>query len=613
MVNIDVLSDEEKQALVCLFFARIPKQDSRYVLRNEYWHILEKRYNRKWSTYKNDKDSMDPYFPDNKRKGWVDKPLERRSKTLKSVYDTYKDVDDNELEEAVGLIIEQCKSELTKTSFVALRIKQPDVVHAIFAGEKTIVVDGVQDLSDSLKNGTLIFVAIGGDVGSSAVDWKPGFYAISHVCREPYDIGYEKDKRGKAYFKFDIEIDVTFARTIPRSEFMDYPETYDASYIGPEIHRDRTQAVSSLEDTKAVAIIRATLDLMPELETSFKAIFADDFMNRVFGSTTRMIATPVQYGQTIEEAIAENSIEKQELEQETSEDSQIVIQLEDYTKDDFLKEVFMTSDEYDLLKSVLLEKKNVVLEGAPGVGKTFMAKRLAYSIMGCKDKSRIKMVQFHQSYTYEDFVVGFRPSETGFKLKYGPFYEFCKKASKTKQPHFFIIDEINRGNVSKIFGELLMLIEGDKRGKEKLNLLYTDEEFTVPDNVYIIGMMNTADRGLALIDYALRRRFAFYDVHPAFETEQFVEVVAEKNSERLNRLLAYVREINKAICEDDTLGEGFEIGHSYFCVDESTPIDQNWIKSTVEFSLIPLIREYWFDNPDKVDEWSDKLRGVEND
>jgi len=613
MVNIDVLSDEERQAIVCLFFARISKQDPRYVLRNDYWHILEKRYNRKWSTYKNDKDSMDPYFPDNKRKGWVDKPLERRSKLLKSVYDAYKDIDDSELETAVKLIIEQCKSELSKTSFIALRVKQPDVVHAIFNGQKEIVIDGVQDLSESLKNGTIIFVAIGGDVGSSSVDWKPGFYAISHVCKEPYDVGYEKDKRGKPYFKFNIEIDVTFSRTIPRSKFMDYPETYDASYIGPEIHRDRTQAVSSLEDTKAVAIIRATLDLMPELEASFKSLFTEDFMNRVFGSTTRMIATPVQYGQTIEEAVAENSIEQREIEQETLEDAKNEVHLDEYSKNEFLKEVFMTSDDYDLLKSVLLEKKNVVLEGAPGVGKTFMAKRLAYSIMGVKDKSRIKMVQFHQSYTYEDFVVGFRPSETGFKLKYGPFYEFCKKAENSKLPYFFIIDEINRGNVSKIFGELLMLIEGDKRGKEKLNLLYTDEEFTVPDNVYIIGMMNTADRGLALIDYALRRRFAFYDVHPAFDIEQFIDVVTDKKSEKLNRLLAYVREINKAICEDDTLGEGFEIGHSYFCVDNNTAIDGTWIKSTVEFSLIPLIKEYWFDNPDKVDEWSDKLRGVEND
>ena len=397
MVSIDVLSDEERQALVCLFFARMPKQDPRYVLRNEYWHVLEKRYNRKWSTYKNEKDAMDPYFPDNKRKGWVDKPLEKRSKVLKTVYEAYKDIEDSELETAVKQIIEKCKAELTESSFIALRIKQPEVVHALFDGQKEIVVDGVQDLSDSLKNGTIIFVAIGGDVGSSAVDWKPGFYAVAHVCREPYEIGYEKDKRGKAYFKFNIEIDVTFSRTIPRIEFMDYPETYDASYIGPEIHRDRTQAVASLEDTKAVAIIRATLDLMPELESRFKLIFTEGFIKRVFGSTTRMIATPVQYGQSIEDAVAENSIEQNELAKETQEDFQIEIHLDDYTKEDFLREVFMTSEEYDLLKTVLLEKKNVVLEGAPGVGKTFMAKRLAYSIMGVKDKSRMKMVQFHQS------------------------------------------------------------------------------------------------------------------------------------------------------------------------------------------------------------------------
>ena len=157
-----------------------------------------------------------------------------------------------------------------------------------------------------------------------------------------------------------------------------------------------------------------------------------------------------------------------------------------------------------------------------------------------------------------------------------------------------------------------MLIEGDKRG-EALKLLYTKEEFTVPSNVYIIGMMNTADRSLAIIDYALRRRFAFYDVRPAFNNETFIELTNKKESDTLNHLISYVKMLNDDIRKDDSLGKGFEVGHSYFCTSADTVIDDRWIKSTIEYEIIPLISEYWFDDRDKVDEWSAKLRGVEND
>ncbi|MDD4803536.1 MAG: AAA family ATPase, partial [Syntrophomonas sp.] len=189
-----------------------------------------------------------------------------------------------------------------------------------------------------------------------------------------------------------------------------------------------------------------------------------------------------------------------------------------YTEDDFLSEVFMDEESYTTLDNLLKAKKNIILQGAPGVGKTFVAKRLAYSIIGERDTSRVMMVQFHQSYSYEDFILGFRPSKDGFELTPGPFYQFCKIAKDDdERDYFFIIDEINRGNLSKIFGELLMLVEKDKRG-EKLRLLYSNELFSVPPNIYIIGMMNTADRSLAMIDYALRRRFAFFELEPAFDS-----------------------------------------------------------------------------------------------
>lgn len=292
--------------------------------------------------------------------------------------------------------------------------------------------------------------------------------------------------------------------------------------------------------------------------------------------------------------------------EEVSEQKEIKYPL--YSKDDFLNEVYMDEDTYNTLTELLEAKYNVILQGAPGVGKTFAAKRLAYSIMGQKDTSRVAMVQFHQSYSYEDFIQGYRPSKDGFELENGTFYKFCKEAEEdNERPYFFIIDEINRGNLSKILGELMMLIEKDKRG-EKIKLLYSNEWFTVPQNVRIIGMMNTADRSLALMDYALRRRFAFFDFAPAFSSEGFKNYLAEKNSQKLESLITAVESLNSTISSDESLGDGFRIGHSYFCTDGE--ITDEWLKSVVEYEVIPLIKEYWFDEPTKVRDWSATLRSA---
>ena len=284
--------------------------------------------------------------------------------------------------------------------------------------------------------------------------------------------------------------------------------------------------------------------------------------------------------------------------------------LKPYDADMFLEEVYMDKAKYDKLVALIRRKKNVVLQGAPGVGKTFAAKRLAYSIMGVMDRSRVMMVQFHQSYSYEDFIMGFRPTqEGGFALKRGAFYEFCKSAEVDSEdtPYFFIIDEINRGNLSKIFGELFMLIETDKRGKE-LKLLYADERFSVPKNVYIIGMMNTADRSLAMMDYALRRRFAFFDITPGFNTKGFRQYQESLYSEKFNKLIDCVMALNVDIVSDESLGEGFCIGHSYFC-DLKETSDQT-LSGIVEFELVPLLKEYWFDEPTKAKTWIEDLRSA---
>ena len=281
--------------------------------------------------------------------------------------------------------------------------------------------------------------------------------------------------------------------------------------------------------------------------------------------------------------------------------------IEKYNRSNFLDEVYVSYQDYERLESLLLRKKNLILQGAPGVGKTFAAKRLAYAIMGEKDDSKVMQVQFHQNYSYEDFVMGYKPNEEGgFELKNGVFYRFCKcAAADSEHKYFFIIDEINRGNLSKIFGELLMLIENDYRDKP-IQLAYKDEMFAVPSNLYILGMMNTADRSLAMIDYALRRRFSFFEMKPGFNSPAFEEGVRKLHDPQLDNLVKAIAELNKVIENDDSLGSGFCIGHSYLC-----NLGYHYeLENIVEYDIIPMLREYWFDNDNLFNQEAQKLRAA---
>lgn len=275
-----------------------------------------------------------------------------------------------------------------------------------------------------------------------------------------------------------------------------------------------------------------------------------------------------------------------------------------YDIDKATEGLFITKEEFVEILDLLKFKKNLILQGPPGTGKSFIAKRLAYALIGEKDDNRIASIQFHQSFSYEDFIQGYRPKKdsSGFHLQDGVFYSFCQKAKQdSSRPYIFVIDEINRGNLSKIFGEVMLLIESDKRGEDwAVKLTYSDENdksFYIPDNVYILGMMNTADRSLAMVDYALRRRFAFKDITPGFDNLIFEQVLSSKQvaQDIIRQIRFNIAELNKSIEKSVDLGSGFLIGHSFFVPSENIKNSKDWYNRIIKNEIAPLLKEYWFD------------------
>lgn len=273
-----------------------------------------------------------------------------------------------------------------------------------------------------------------------------------------------------------------------------------------------------------------------------------------------------------------------------------------------LDDLFIGEPQLRTILAALRNKRNLILQGAPGVGKSFIAERIAFALLGCADRSRVKTIQFHQSYGYEDFIQGWRPNEQGgFKLRNGHFYEFCHRAQDDPdRDYVLIIDEINRGNLSRIFGELMVLLEPDKRGSGfAMPLTYSpDDTFYVPERLHIIGLMNTADRSLAMVDYALRRRFAFITIEPGFASANFERALYGRgaSTELVNRIRTRIDEVNRMIADDAAnLGRGYLIGHSFFVPRTQIEDGDAWYRAIIEWEILPLLHEYWVDDPARLE------------
>lgn len=506
-IDIMKLNPEQHQALVCMFFAMLPKTDRRYKKRKEYWEILQARFNKKINTYKNAKDTFDFYFPNNNRSGWSDeRALSRRGVEFQNIYDMYGEYDVDVIEKAVDEIITFYSKE--NVSFISMKCGFPDTVHAMIDGEKNITIDGVYTLQEELINDRIVFVTLGGDRGKKEVDWQPGFYGIAHIVKPPYDFGYNNNDK---YFKFDICMDCTFARAYRREEFLGYRDAFDATYIGPELSRDPSQAISSLDDTKAVAVVRAIIDKQPELKEEISKIFSKEFMDRVLGAVRILIPSVAEYGESIEDAFSTFKSEKEAVQE-----------------NEFIAPVFDTKLETEF-------ERNRIVFGAPGTGKSFKLKEDSVKLLE-PTAGTLERVTFHPDYTYAQFVGTYKPvSDANGDIRYkfvpGPFmriYVDALKSGRTDvpQPHILLIEEINRARVAAVFGDVFQLLDRNEKGVSDYDIQATEDvrkyladelggspdnydRLQLPNNLFIWATMNSADQGVFPMDTAFKRRWNF--------------------------------------------------------------------------------------------------------
>lgn len=236
-ILIENLSAEEHQALVCMYYAKLPSSDPRYKQKKDDFAILESFFGKKSNTYKNRKDEYDSFFDFNERKGWQNITVDSLGAPYKAVYEKYKDYDVDVLKKAVDKIIAMYARNCNKNydNLVSLKCIQPDVAHAVLSREPVITISDIYTLADKLTLNNTVFLTLGGDRGNSEVDWEPGFRAIAHIVKAPYGHGYRSEAK---YFKIDLKLDVVLPEAMTRNDFLDYKSAWNVTFIGPELKRD---------------------------------------------------------------------------------------------------------------------------------------------------------------------------------------------------------------------------------------------------------------------------------------------------------------------------------------------------------------------------------------
>ena len=490
-ILIENLSAEEHQALVCMYYAKLPSSDIRSKKMKDDFAVLESFFGKTFYTYRNYRDAYDYFFDSNGRKGWERESVDGIGIAHKAVYEKYKYYDVDILEKAVEKIIAMYARNCNKNydNLVSLKCIQPDVAHAVLSREPVITISDIYTLADKLTLNNTVFLTLGGDRGNSEVDWEPGFRAIAHVVKAPYGHGYRSEAK---YFKIDIKLDVVLPEAMTRNDFLDYKSAWNVTFIGPELKRDPTQAVGSITYNEAVAVVRCALDRFPEIKDSLEKIFSTTFMNKVYGPTEKLLSVMVNHGETDEAALCRklnsNLIKTQ-------------------TADDF---TFFA--------------ENVLFYGVPGCGKSYSVEQRYESQITYK-QCKVRVV-FHPDYTYSDFVGQVMPvlekvkkndgteeEKLQYKFVPGPFTRILDVAYANHQEKcLLIIEELNRGNAPAIFGEIFQLLDRNDDGSSKYAIYNSDIANEVhkdklcpiklPPNLTIVATMNTSDQNVFTMDNA---------------------------------------------------------------------------------------------------------------
>ena len=495
-ILIENLSAEEHQALVCMYYAKLPSSDPRSKKMKDDFAVLESFFGKTFYTYRNYRDAYDYFFDSNGRKGWERESVDGIGIAYKAVYEKYKDYDVDVLKKAVDKIIAMYERNCNKNydNLVSLKCIQPDVAHAVLSREPVITISDIYTLADKLTLNNTVFLTLGGDRGNSEVDWEPGFRAIAHVVKAPYGHGYRSEAK---YFKIDLKLDIVLPEAMTRNDFLDYKSAWNVTFIGPELKRDPTQAVGSITYNEAVAVTRCALDRFPEIKDSLEKIFSTTFMNKVYGPTEKLLSVMVNHGETDEAALCRklnsNLIKTQ-------------------TADDF---TFFA--------------ENVLFYGVPGCGKSHSVER-DYESQITNEQCKVRVV-FHPDYTYSDFVGQVMPvlekvtksdgteeEKLQYKFVPGPFTRILEVAYANHQEKcLLIIEELNRGNAPAIFGEIFQLLDRNDDGSSKYAIYNSDIANEVhkdklcpiklPPNLTIVATMNTSDQNVFTMDTAFQRRW----------------------------------------------------------------------------------------------------------
>lgn len=511
-ILIENLSAEEHQALVCMYYAKLPSSDPRSKKMKDDFAVLESFFGKTFYTYRNYRDAYDYFFDSNGRKGWERESVDGISIAHKVVYEKYKDYDVDVLKKAVDKIIAMYERNCNKNydNLVSLKCIQPDVAHAVLSREPVITISDIYTLADKLTLNNTVFLTLGGDRGNSEVDWEPGFRAIAHVVKAPYGHGYRSEAK---YFKIDLKLDVVLPEAMTRNDFLDYKSAWNVTFIGPELKRDPTQAVGSITYNEAVAVTRCALDRFPEIKDSLEKIFSTTFMNKVYGPTEKLLSVMVNHGETDEAALC--------------------------------RELNSNLTKTQMADDFTFFAENILFYGVPGCGKSYSVEQ-RYESQVTNNQCKVRVV-FHPDYTYSDFVGQVMPvlekvtksdgteeEKLQYKFVPGPFTRILNVAYANHQEKcLLIIEELNRGNAPAIFGEIFQLLDRNDDGSSKYAIYNSDIANEVhkdklcpiklPPNLTIVATMNTSDQNVFTMDTAFQRRWQMKHIPNRFTGDSLDE------------------------------------------------------------------------------------------